>query len=119
MIMMDIKRRKSQSNSELPLPVQRALRKFGGDVRDARLRRRISTAILAQRASISRSTLFKVERGDPGVSLGIYATVLFVLGMIDRLNSLVDVRQDVIGLELDEERLPKRIRSRKSKSASG
>ncbi len=93
-----------------PLPVKRALRKFGGDIRDARRRRRISAAIMAERASISRPTLSKVEKGDPGVSLGVYARVLFVLGMAERLGELADVRADQIGLALEEEQLPQRIR---------
>ena len=65
------------------------------------------------RASISRTTLVKVERGEPGVSLGIYAGVLFALGLVDRLAELADVRHDALGLALDEERLPKRIRRSK------
>ena len=96
----------------LPIPVGRALRKLGQDIRDARLRRRISTAVMAERASISRTTLNKIENGDHGVSLGNYAKVLFVLGMIERLGELVDVRSDMVGLELEEERLPRRIRKR-------
>lgn len=95
---------------KVPLPVKRALRKLGNDLRDARRRRRIPVAIMAQRASISRTTLGKVERGDPGASLGIYATVLFVLGMIGRLEDLADPGKDRVGLELEEEHLPKRIR---------
>src|SRR6266567_522804 len=70
--------------TRLPIPVTRALRKLGHDIRDAR-RRRIPVAILAQRASISRTTLNKLEKGDPGVSLGACATVLFALGMAGRL----------------------------------
>ncbi len=65
---------------------------------------------MAERALISRKTLNKVEKGDPGVSLGIYATVLFVLGMTDRLAELADPRRDAVGLSLEEERLPRRIR---------
>lgn len=99
-----------QATMKLPVPVQRALRKLGGDLRDARLRRRIPTTIMAERASISRTTLNKVEKGDPGVSLGIYATVLFVLGMANRLSELADVTTDKVGLELEEENLPQRIR---------
>lgn len=94
----------------LPLPVARALRKLGQDIRDARRRRRIPTATMAQRASISRTTLAKVEKGDPGVQLGIYATVLFVLGMSGRLGELADVRHDKAGLKLEDENLPQRIR---------
>lgn len=99
-----------RTGPSLPIPVARALRKLGGDIRDARLRRRIPTTTMAQRAAISRTTLTKVEKGDPGVSLGIYATVLFVLGLSARLADLADVRGDKAGLELEEERLPKRIR---------
>lgn len=101
---------KRKEYTALPLPVQRALRKLGADIRAARLRRRIPTVILAERASISRSTLHKVEKGDPGVSLGIYGTVLFVLGLHDRLSDLADVKNDDVGLELEEENLPQRIR---------
>jgi transcriptional regulator with XRE-family HTH domain len=93
-----------------PLPVRRALAKLGADIRSARLRRRISTAVMAERAFITRATLLKVEKGDPAVSLGIYATVLFVLGMTARLSDLADVRSDETGLQLEEERLPRRIR---------
>jgi transcriptional regulator with XRE-family HTH domain len=90
--------------------VARALRKLGNDIRDARRRRRIPVAILAERASVSRMTLSKAEKGDPGVSLGTYATVLFSLGMIERLADVADPRHDALGLELEEEHLPKRIR---------
>ncbi|MET0003335.1 MAG: hypothetical protein ABW087_06880 [Candidatus Thiodiazotropha sp.] len=101
---------KTQLELMVPIPVKRALRKLGQDIRDARLRRRIPTAVMAERASISRTTLNKIEKGDPGVSLGNYANVLFVLGMAERLGDLADVRTDVVGLELEEERLPQRIR---------
>lgn len=97
----------------LPIPVKRTLKKLGNDIRNARLRRRISTAIMAERASITRTTLGKVEQGHPGVSLGIFATILFILGMSDRLADLVASSNDPIGLELEEERLPKRIRRSK------
>jgi DNA-binding XRE family transcriptional regulator len=107
---MNAKICKTDSFTKIPIPVKRALRKLGQDIRDARRRRRIPVAIMAQRASISRTTLYKVEKGDPGVSLGIYTTVLFALGMVDRLADLADSRHDAVGLELEEEHLPKRIR---------
>jgi transcriptional regulator with XRE-family HTH domain len=107
-----------RSSAHTPVPVTRALRKLGHDIRDARRRRRIPVAILAERASISRMTLNKIEKGDPGVSLGSYATVLFALGMADRLADVADPRHDSVGLELEEERLPQRIRlSRRQKPA--
>ena len=94
----------------LPSPVVRALRKLGGDIRDARRRRRLPMEAVAERALITRVTLTKVERGDPGVSLGIYATVLFVLGLVDRLAQVADPGQDSVGLTLGGEQLPERIR---------
>jgi hypothetical protein len=94
----------------LPFPVRRALLKLGKDIRDARLRRRIPTAVMADRALINRMTLYKIERGDPTVSVAAYATVLFVLGMIDRFAEIADAKFDQIGRSLDDERLPKRIR---------
>jgi len=65
---------------------------------------------MAERVFVTRVTLRKVERGDPGVAMGVYATTLFVLGLISRVSDLTDVRHDDIGLQLEEERLPQRIR---------
>ncbi|MBI5273655.1 MAG: helix-turn-helix domain-containing protein [Chlamydiales bacterium] len=93
-----------------PIPVKRALKKLGQDLRDARKRRRIPMHLAAERASISRATLSKIEKGDEGVSLGAYAKILFVLGMIKRLIELADPTFDELGLGLEAEKLPKRIR---------
>lgn len=102
----------------MPLPVKRALAKLGADIKTARLRRRVTMTLMAERAFVSRSTLQKVEQGDPGVSLGVYATVLFILGLSDRIADLADIGIDSVGLQLDEARLPQRVRvSKRSKAA--
>jgi hypothetical protein len=106
--------RTSRAFVTLPLPVRRGLRKLGRDIRDARRRRRIPAAIVAQRASISRTTLVKIEKGGPGVAMGIYATVLFVMGMSERLAEIADSKNDPVGLQLEEENLPQRIRGARS-----
>ncbi|MSO82767.1 MAG: hypothetical protein EXQ53_05675 [Acidobacteria bacterium] len=112
--------RTSRTSVVLPIPVRRALLKLGHDIRDARRRRRIPVTIAAERASISRTTLVKIEKGDPGVALGIYATVLFVMGMVERLADLADPKDDAVGLQLEEEHLPQRIRgARKQKGTRG
>jgi transcriptional regulator with XRE-family HTH domain len=98
---------------QLPIPVQRILRKIGADLRDARRRRGISTTLMAERCSISRTTLHKLEKGDRSVAFGIYATVLFVLGMTDRLAEIADPKHDVLGLQLEAELLPQRIHNKK------
>lgn len=65
------------------------MKKLGNDIRTARIRRRITMDLMSKRASISRTTLTKIEKGDPSVSLGIYATVIFVLGLVSNLENLV------------------------------
>jgi len=107
---------RTRLSGRLPIPVRRALAKLGGDIRDARRRRRIPTALAAERASISRTTLVKIEKGDPGVAIGLYATVLFVMGMADRVGDLADAKNDSVGLQLEEERLPQRIRRKRTLS---
>lgn len=93
-----------------PIPVRRALKKLGQDIKEARKRRRIPMQLAAERAGISRGTLDKIEKGDEGVSLGAYARVLFILGMIQRLADLAEPKFDELGLNLEAENLPKRIR---------
>jgi hypothetical protein len=110
---------KQSTPLKLPIPVRNTLRKLGQDIRDARLRRRIPTAVMSQRALVTRTTLHKVEQGDPTVSMGTYSTVLFVLGMTERLAELADARFDRLGLALEEERLPKRIRSSSRRPKKG
>jgi transcriptional regulator with XRE-family HTH domain len=111
---------RDRSTGTWPIPVRRALRKLGHNLRDARRRRRIPVAVMAERASISRVTLNKAEKGAPSVSMGTYASLLFVLGMTERLADLADPKNDPVGLELEEEQLPQRIRrSQAQKMASG
>jgi transcriptional regulator with XRE-family HTH domain len=88
----------------------RALKKLGSDLRDARLRRRLSMQITADRARTTRATLTRIERGDPSVSVGLYGSVLNVLGLLDGLARLADVAVDRVGVELEASRLPRRVR---------
>lgn len=94
----------------MPLPVKKSLKKLGQDLRDARKRRRIPMQLAAERADISRSTLSKIEKGNGGVAMFAYAKVLFTLGMIHRLSEIIDPRFDELGLGLEAEQLPQRIR---------
>jgi transcriptional regulator with XRE-family HTH domain len=107
---------KNQVN--LPIPVIRVLRKLGKDISNARRRRRITIQLMAERANVSRSTIGKIEKGDPTASMGAYAAVLFVFGMTERLSDLVDAVYDLTGRQLIDEHLPLRVRlpSRKKKS---
>jgi transcriptional regulator with XRE-family HTH domain len=85
------------------------MKKLGADLRDARKRRRIKTAVMADRLQISRPTLRRLEQGDPSVGIGSYATALYVLGMSDSLAGLADIANDPVGKQLASEDLPRRI----------
>lgn len=95
--------------SYLPPPAaKRAIRKLGSDIRDARLRRGLPASVVAERAGIARSTYHKIEKGDAGVSIGIYAAVLQALNLMDGFADLADARNDPQGAHAALERLPKR-----------
>lgn len=85
-------------SSSIPLPVTHTLRKLGRDLALARRKRGLSTADMAERLFVSRDTLWRLERGDPSVSLGTFATALFVLQLHSRLAGLAAPESDVIGL---------------------
>ena len=100
----------SPISSSLPFPVSSGLRKLGRDLAVARRKRGISTTDMASRLFVSRDTLWRLERGDPSVSLGTLATAAFVLGLHDRIANLAAPASDSLGVSLDEQRLPRRIR---------
>lgn len=77
---------------------------LGERVRLARLRRKLTTTTVAQRAGISRTSLYNVEAGDPGATLGMYLRVLAVLGLekdIDAVAADDQVGRRLQDLEMD------------------
>jgi transcriptional regulator with XRE-family HTH domain len=97
-----------------PAAARRALRKLGADIRDARRRRRLPMVVLAERAFTSRSTLQRIEAGDASVGIGIYATVLQALGLLDGLGEIADIGRDSVGQALASAELPERARIRRT-----
>jgi transcriptional regulator with XRE-family HTH domain len=93
--------------------VRRVLRKLGADIHDARLRRRLPMAVVAERAFTSRTTLQRIEEGDASVGMGIYAAVLQALGLLDGLGQIADIREDSVGQALASAELPARARLRR------
>lgn len=98
--------------------VRRALRKLGADIQDARRRRRLPMAVVAERAFTSRSTLQKIEAGDPGVGIGIYAGVLQALGLLEGLSQVADISNDSVGQSLSSSELPKHARPKRPAGSS-
>lgn len=91
--------------------LSRVLRGYGDHLKLARLRRKYSAEMVAQRAGISRKTLSRVERGDSAVSLGIYARVMQVLRLEDDLAKLA--ADDPLGRKLQDSALSTRRRAPK------
>jgi len=106
--------KRTLSLDALPHEVRHSLRELGNRIRTARLRRRLSQAELAASLYVTRKTLARLENGDPGVSLAVFATALFAFGLHGQLDELVTPQSDVIGLWHAERQLPKRVRRRPS-----
>lgn len=96
--------------TSIPLPARRALKKLGRELALARRKRGISTQDMADRLFVSRATLWKLEHGDPGVSIGTLATAAFILQLTSRFADMAAPDQDQLGTDLVEQNLPKRIR---------
>jgi len=83
----------------LPPAVTQALHALGENLAIARVRRRESQRVWAKRLGISVPTLIRMERGDSGVSIGIYATALWLMGRASVLPELAAPANDRGALE--------------------
>lgn len=90
-----------QALQTLPPAAASALRGLGENLAIARVRRRESQRTWAKRLGISVPTLIRMERGDPGVSSGIYATALWLMGRVNALPALAAPAEDKGALEND------------------
>ena len=92
----------SDQGEILPM-LQNILEQMGEHIKLARLRRKLSTSQVAERAGINRTTLWNIEKGAPQVAMGSYSQVLFVLGMADDLLKLAG--EDELGRRLQDAEL--------------
>lgn len=97
--------------THLPPDVAKKLNVIGERIAQARKRRRITMDDLASRMYVTRNTLSRLEKGDPGVSLGVMASALWVLGLDQDLLKIAVPEKDKTGLFLESRRLPNRIRN--------
>ncbi len=103
--------------STLPPAAARALATLGENLAIARVRRRESQRAWAKRLGVSVPTLIRMERGDPGVGVGIYVTALWLIGSTDGLAALAAPAADRGALENDVRRAVKRRAARSTASA--
>jgi len=103
------------TKTKLALPVlNRLIEGLGLHIQQARLRRRLSAAQVAERAGITRVTLGAIESGSPSTTLGSYLNVLHVLGLHNDL-ALV-AKDDELGRKLQDAKLPLRKRASKRRN---
>ena len=88
---------------------RKSLEILGQNLKLARIRRRISAALMCERACVSHATLTAIEQGKPSVSMAGYMSVLFCLNMHTDMEKVA--ADDVLGRELQDLRLPKRVHS--------
>ena len=106
-----------QALTTLPPAASQALRALGENLALARVRRRESQRVWAKRLGISVPTLIRMERGDPGVGAGIYATALWLMGRVSGLPDLAAPAADRGALESDVRNAMKRRAVRSAASA--
>lgn len=94
------------------------LEQMGEQIRLARLRRKLSAQLVAERAGISRQTLTSIEKGTPTVAIGAYAAVLHALNNLDN-DFLLVAKDDELGRKLQDLDLPARKRAPKKGNHHG
>lgn len=102
---------KSTMGTKLPRKLDQKMQIVGEQIRLARLRRNLSIAQIAERATCSPLTVSRIEKGTPTVAIGIYLRVLYALQLDDDI--LLLAKEDVIGKALQDLRLKKRERASK------
>ena len=93
----------------LPEP-EKILEQMGLQIKYARLRRKLTSELVAERAGISRATLVSIEKGSPSVAMGCYAAVLHALNYMDK-DLLLVAKDDELGRKLQDLDLPVRQRA--------
>lgn len=96
----------------LPPEIVNTIARLGDHIRIARKRRAIPMSEMASRMFVTRKTLSRLENGEPGVSIGVLAVALWVLGLDRDLQSVALPEKDQVGVYLERQRLPKRIREK-------
>jgi len=95
----------------LPAPAAKAVELLSRGIATARTRRRIPQRLMAQRMMVSLDTVQRLEHGESGVSIGVVATALWALGLVDHLATLASPDQDTVGKTEELKRLPRRART--------
>ena len=102
---------KSTMGTRLPRKLEEKMKIVGEQIKLARLRRNLSVAQVAERATCSPLTVARIEKGTPTVVIGIYLRVLYALQLEDDI--LLIAQQDALGRQLQDLALTNRKRASK------
>ena len=102
--------KRSLNTDALPIPVRHAIKALGENISVARRRRRQTQADVAARMMVSLPTVRRMEKGDPSVSIAIYYTALWALGLLKDVRGIAKPDADTSAQLLDLERIPDRVR---------
>jgi len=105
----------SHFQSSLSQEVADAVSRLGEHIRIARKRRGMTLEEVASRMFVTRKTLSRLENGDPGVSLAVLASALWVLGFEKDLLEIAHPEKDPVGIYRERQRLPQRVRPSKAR----
>lgn len=96
-----------------PAAVEETLRKLGGNIRTARLRRKMRLVDLAKKVGISRYAMSDIEKGKPSTAIASYLGAVWALGLLDDMKEVADPDHDIEGRILEKARAPKTAGKRK------
>lgn len=100
------------------LPIQRSLKRLGQNISKVRRRRHWTRKDLATQMGVSLSTAARLEKGEAGVGLQTLISALLALNLLDEFNVLLEAHRDAVGLTVQDENLPKRVRKSREKGAA-
>ena len=107
--------RKNLAQDSLPPDAIETIRQLGERIKIARKRRALTMEEMASRMYITRKTLARLEKGDPGVSLAVFISALWALGLEKDMLEIAIPERDKVGIFRERQRLPERVRSSKAK----
>ena len=106
---------KQRVQNSLPPEAATIISQLGERIRIARKRRAITMEDMASRMFVTRKTLARLENGAPGVSLAVFTSALWVLGLEKDLHEIAVPEYDKVGIFRERQRLPERVRPTKGK----
>lgn len=102
---------KNKLAQSIPAEVADIFTILGERIRLARKRRSLTMEEMASRMFVTRKTLSRLEKGEPGVSLAVLTSALWVLGLEKDLQTIAAPEQDTVGIFHERKKIPQRVRS--------